>query len=276
MPPNWTAKLIAAALLLGVLGGGAYYWWRNRAPAMPPQLVQAEPPAPSAPAASAAPAVRHPIDPAASAPDGEPAAAPDVDRQVADALAALLGRQNLLTFLQPERFIRQAVATVDALGRDVAPPRLWPVLPTPGRFATAERDGVQRVADTNAQRYVPFVRFATAVDPARAAALYKRYYPHFQTAYEELGYPGRYFNDRLVDVIDLLLATPEPGGPLPVVLTQVKGPIPAAQPWTRYEFADPALEARPAGQKVLLRLGVDHARQLKAQLRAFRAEVAKP
>ncbi len=280
MPTNWTAKLIAAALLLGVAGGGAYYWWRHRAPPQPP-LVQAEPPlpvAPSAPqpAASAAPEIRHPLDGAASAPEGASEAPADLDRQVADALAALLGREDFLRFVLPEHFVRQAVATVDALGRDIAPPRLWPVTPTPGRFTTAPRDGAEWIAADNARRYAPFVRFASGVDPVRAAALYRRFYPRFQSAYEELGYPGRYFNDRLVEVIDLLLATPEPPAPPAVVLTQVRGPIPAARPWTRYEFADPSLEARPAGQKILLRVGAENAQALKAALRAFRAEIARP
>ena len=38
--------------------------------------------------------------------------------------------------------------------------------------------------------------------------MYKQYYPLFQQAYVDLGYPEGYFNDRLVEVIDHLLATP--------------------------------------------------------------------
>ena len=60
----------------------------------------------------------------------------------------------------------------------------------------------------NSQRYVALVLLAESVDAAAVAAAYRRMYPLFQQAYEELGYPGRYFNDRLVEVIDHLLATP--------------------------------------------------------------------
>ena len=72
-----------------------------------------------------------------------------------------------------------------------------------------------------------------------------------------------------------LLATPEPAGPLAVRLTEVKGPIESDRPWVRYEFADPALEALPAGSKMLLRMGSDHARVLKTKLTELRRAIAK-
>ncbi|HQU43635.1 MAG TPA: DUF3014 domain-containing protein, partial [Pirellulales bacterium] len=43
---------------------------------------------------------------------------------------------------------------------------------------------------------------------------------------------GKYFNDRLVSVIDHLLAAPEPAGPVALV-----------QPKIIYKFADPQLES---------------------------------
>jgi hypothetical protein len=102
-----------------------------------------------------------------------------------------------------------------------------------------------------------------------------RLYPLFQQSYQELGYPRGYFNDRLVEVIDQLLATPEPVGPLAVHLTEVKGPITSDRPWVRYEFADPALQALPAGSKMLLRMGPDNARRLKAKLAELRAAITR-
>ena len=82
-----------------------------------------------------------------------------------------------------------------------------------------------------------------AVDAAAAAAAYRRIYPQLQAAYEDIGYPGRYFNDRVVAVIDHLLATPEPTAPLLL-----------ERPKAMYIYSDPALEARSPGQKLLLRI----------------------
>ena len=77
-------------------------------------------------------------------------------------------------------------------------------------------------------------------------SLYVRHYPLFQQSYRELGYPNGHFNDRLVEAIDLMLATPESPAALKVV-----------QPKIFYEFADRDLEQLPAGQKLMLRIGRD-------------------
>jgi hypothetical protein len=74
-----------------------------------------------------------------------------------------------------------------------------------------------------------------------------------------LGYPGTYFNDRVVEVIDHLIATPE-----------IEGPLGLVQPKVLYEFADPKLEQLSAGQKILLRIGRANADKVKAKLREIR------
>lgn len=123
-------------------------------------------------------------------------------------------------------------------------------------------------------RYNAFVRFATGIDSAAVVALYVRMYPMLQQAYEDLGYPGKYFNNRLVEVIDQLLQTPEPEAPMELTLTRVKGPISENRPWLRYEYADPSMEARPAGQKILLRMGLRNTSALKGKLRDLRMRIA--
>jgi hypothetical protein len=84
----------------------------------------------------------------------------------------------------------------------------------------------------------------------------------FQHVYQDLGYPNGYFNDRLVQVIDSLLATPQPAGPIELT-----------RPNVMYVYADPALEARPAGQKLLLRMGPENAAVIKAKLKELRTIV---
>jgi hypothetical protein len=189
------------------------------------------------------------------------------------ALTDLLGGEAAASLLQLDDFPHRLVATVDNLARPHAPAVLWPVVPTPGRFTVDDREGEPLVAADNASRYTPFVLVAEAVDARRAVDLYVRLYPALQRAYEELGFPGRYFNDRLVEVIDLLLATPQTGYPLTLHLTQVKGPVESLRPWVRYEFADPALESLSAGQKILLRVGPVNQRRLKAKLAEIRREL---
>ena len=115
----------------------------------------------------------------------------------------------------------------------------------------------------NFERYKPLVAVVRDLDMQQLAAVYIRFYPLFQEAYQNLGYPNGYFNDRLVQVIDLMLATPQPRGPIELV-----------RPNVMYTFADPALEARPAGQKLLIRMGPQNAQTIKLKLTELRAAVA--
>ena len=48
-----------------------------------------------------------------------------------------------------------------------------------------------------------------AADTKQVARIYFHFYPLFQQAYENLGYPQKYFNDRLIEVIDDMLKAPE-------------------------------------------------------------------
>lgn len=232
-------------------------------------------PAPAQPVAQVAPA---PAAPAAEAPLHYPVEAPAGTGPLAAAdlpaaLMELLGRQAVTTFLQIDEFPRRFVATVDNLGRAHAPSRLWPVHPTAGRFTAEETAQGTVIAIDNSARYTPIVLLAEKIDTAAAVKLYQRMYPSLQAAYEELGFPRRYFNDRLVQVIDLLLATPPAPQAPELRLTEVKGPVPSVRPWVRYEYVDPALESLSSGQKIMLRVGPVNQRRLKAKLAEFRKQL---
>ena len=117
----------------------------------------------------------------------------------------------------------------------------------------------------NFARYAPWIELVDSLDANAAAALYKRLYPQFQSAYENLGNPDGYFNDRVVEVIDHLLSAPE----APATISLVR-------PNVYYEFADPALEGQSAGRKLLLRMGPGNAARVKAKLREIRAAHRDP
>ena len=260
----WIPRTALAALCAALLGGAGYVWWKRQQPRpVPPPVVAEAAPAPASAPASA-PAILHPV-PAASA----PVASDRLD----EAVTALVGKAAALQFLQLDDLPRRVVVTVDNLGRAHAAPALWPVNPTAPRFGVSGEGESARIAAANAERYAGFVRFVESVDAARAVELYFAMYPQFQRAYEELGYPNRYFNDRLIEVIDLLLATPEPAQAPRVQLTEVQGPVKPARPWAHYEYVDPQLQSLAAGQKLLVRMGPEHERRLKARLRELKRQL---
>ena len=277
---HFSRGLIALIVVLG-LGGIAYLWWQK-------QQMQIQAPVAAVELPSTEPVVQAPEPPASQAPANYPIEAvaalqaaskplPPLDMQgdaVRDALIALMGRQSVLSFFDLDDFARRMVATIDNLARPHASVRLWPVVPAPARFLVLERDGQMYVAKGNADRYSAFVRFASGIDTAGAVALYVRMYPMLQKAYASLGYPNKQFNNRLVEVIDHLLQTPEPEKPITLTLTQVQGPIAVQRPWVRYEYIDPDLQSRSAGQKILMRMGVPHTQTLKAKLRELRQRIA--
>ncbi len=269
--------VFAAVVAAGI--GGALYWWRRpqAPPPSPPPVAQvlapSTPPPPPPPDASE-PAIRHPIAPSASEPRALPPLA-ESDALLGKVLGDLLGRKSVLSFLNINGFVNRFVATVDNLAREQATIGLWPVIPMAGRFGTETRADASVISTQNADRYAAFVRFAEAVDTRRAVALYVRLYPLCQRAYEDLGYPGKYFNDRVVEVIDHLLATPEVAGPIEVKLPEVPGAIKPTTPGSLYQFKDAALEARSAGQKILLRVGRENAVKLKAKLVDIRHQLTR-
>lgn len=276
-PPGMRAKrpfaAVVAALALLVGLGAYYYFWTRAQVAAPPEVPAA---AASAPAAAAEPGILHPIEKVPGAADpGTLAGLPPLppldlsDTMAMNSLSTVLNGDATLRLLIPGDIIRHMVATVDNLPRQAMAARLVPVKPVPGAFETTQSATGTRLAAHNALRYAPYVLGAEAIDTSRLVGLYVRLYPLFQQAYLELGYPDGYFNDRLIAVIDHLLAAPEPQGQVELV-----------QPKVLYQFADPDLEARSSGQKIMMRVGLENERRLKAKLREIRkalvAEVPKP
>ena len=249
---------IAAAVTAVVVAFCGWQWYaaRQRA-AAPAALASAPAPAP----VSAAPAILHPIPSDATGAAALPALA-DSDQLVQDSLAGVLGRSPVGQFLVPQNIVRHIVVTVDNLPRKKVAVQLRPVRPTAGQTVTGTQGDIVTLGEANFARYTPLVRIAQSADVKALAVVYQRLYPLFQQAYEDLGYPDKYFNDRLVEVIDQLLEAPE-----------VPAPISLVQPKVFYEYADAGLEARSAGQKLLIRMGPANARVIKAKLKEFRAEI---
>ena len=273
-------RVIAGVVVL--VAAGVWFWWQ---PA-PAPVASAE--APSAPgtlppvavaAASdalpgaSAPVIRHPVAPAVADAPAAASGAVAAPFDFESALVALFGRQSVLAMFQTEDFARRVVATVDNLGRADASARLWPVNPTGGRFKLTQQGGADVISADNGLRYTPFVLLVESVDLQRLVALYTQQYPRFQQAYESIGYPKGYFNDRLVEVIDLLLATPVVDAPIRVRLPVINGPVQPTRFWVMYEFDDAARQSLSSGQKILLRMGPINARRLKLKLAEIRQQV---
>ena len=270
---RWPWVLVAFA----VLAAAGWLFRDNLRGLMPPSAPSsaatapapapsAAPPGPLAAPAASPPPIQHPIDPAAAADAAIPALA-DSDAAAWSELATLAGSEAPLALLIRDHLIQRAVTMIDNLPQRRVAARTLALKPVPGQLQiSTDAAGTSAIAEANAQRYAPYVQAFTQADAGAMVAAYRRFYPLFQQAYVELGYPKGYFNDRLVQVIDHLLQAPVPATPPAVIADARTG---------KYRFVDPALESLSVGQKALLRLGPTQAEAVRKQLQAIRAALVR-
>lgn len=248
---------LVVLLVLGGFAAGFYYWQMEQEPPPPPSAV-----APTEPAPEPAPLIRHPVKKAPVSEKSLPATLESSDEALLEALTDFFGQKAVQEFFDVKEAVRRFVVTVDTLPRKQVPLRYRLFKPVAGQFlATGEGENYLTDPD-NYRRYKSYVLLADAVDAKKLVAVYTRFYPLFQQEYVNLGYPKGYFNDRLVEAIDDLLAAPE-----------IPGRIKLVRPKVMHLFADPALEELSAGQKIMIRMGIENATRIKARLREARKEL---
>jgi hypothetical protein len=279
------------ALLLIVLAAAAYYYvmvYESSVEETPP------PPIPTAAIERPVPEPEPepepvPVEPAEEVIEVEPGpeivdetiALPPLaesDDLVFESISGLAGEASVMRFFVSDNVVSRFVASVDALTSRQVPGQIMVVRDLEGKFvatANEQPDIVIRNSEgdpipqfvlnpANYKRYDPQVEMFEALDTQELITLYRDFAPLSQQAYVELGYPDGDFKARLIEVIDSLLSTPE-----------ISEPPRLIKPEAFYLFANPDLEALPAGQKALLRMGPMNAQRVKAKLREIRAALAQ-
>jgi len=262
-----TKLLVLIALAAGLAGTLWYFRDALFLVADEPAVVLPEPVVADVPAQKGP---IHPLTPLRSPAsfDGELVALPPLDDSDSYFLLALIDSFGPAVgrVLVNEALIDKFVATVDNLTRSHVAEKIRPVgrLPEAFRVDAAGNNGQFYLSLDNYERYDLLVKLIARADLEVVAATYRRFYPLFQESYVRLGYPNGYFNDRVVEVIDHLLLTPAPDEPIRL-----------ARPHVLFEFADAELEALSSGQKLLIRMGGEHAARIKQVLRGLRTLITK-
>ncbi len=268
-------------IVLLIVGVAAAVWWYPFQPAEEPAVAERTLfPDPGIP-----PQPRHPLpetqpepSPPAIEGDGEaeseqeavPAPEPDPlpeleesDPYLTDLLAGIVGDEAVTAWLITDRIAERTVVFINSLDDLPVPVELRPIAPVPGEVLVAEEQGQPYWSGNNFARYQPFIEMMDAVSPAEAASLYIRNYPLFQEAYAALVPETRFFNDRLVEIIDHLSGMP----------TSSDAEF-ALEPYEAvYRYADVNLEEASSGHKLLMRIGPDNAETALDWLMRFRAEI---
>ena len=254
-------------IILLLLGIALYAGWKRYFGSQQPQPLVID--QPQIPVVVEQPPIRYPVPTEElAAPPGDTAAPTEKfqplppleesDAGLRSALERLFAGQPLDRLLLFDNLVKRMVITTDNLMTPSLPVERRPTQSAPGIFTAADDSGNAVISPQNYPRYAPFIQLAQAAGTRQIAAVYVHFYPLLQQAYANLGYRG-YFNDRLIEVIDHLLAAPV-----------VAEPIPLLRPEVLYLFADPQLEALSSGQKLMIRMGQENAAKLKDKLRELR------
>lgn len=267
--------ILAVIVVLGVLAW--LFWPKAEAPQqqpLPPPVMEQEtqpaelPPEPKA-VDNQAQTTEPPVveEEAVETEAAEPAAEPlpalnDSDSAVRADLQALLPAQSPLRTQEPALISKFTQILATAVEGYL--PQRQKLIASPDQPFLVIRDGDNLYLDSDSyQRFSPYVQAFVALDNDSLLAFLNKWQPLFKEAYGQLGLDGDRFDDNLVTIIDLALATPEPAEPIRL-----------KQPKVLYQFADMQLERLPPIQKILIRMGPDNRAKVKAKLGELKAALA--
>lgn len=173
-------------------------------------------------------------------------------------LAEVIGADALAEYLIKSQILSRLVSTVDSLTSRQVAPQINPIKTADDKMVVDTDGDVVTMSAQNFARYDGYVGVMQRASTESVISMYKYYSPLLQIAWEENGGQGQ-FRDRLIEVIDSLLETPD-----------VPGPVHLTKYEAVYLFAEPELESMTAGQKILVRMGSVNAEVVKEKLSEIR------
>ena len=269
---NSSTTMIVIVVLALLAVAAAFFFLRDDAPVASQSVTTPVVATPQAMASSSAASVAPLVEYTPPPPVVEVEPLPGLNESDSSVLAALeqLRGEGLVQLLVPQEMLRKFVLAVNNIAEGKVIHEYRPVSSPPPPFI-AETFSVmiegtavdqERISPNNFQRYEPYVTTLALIDSDAAIAVYRRFYPLLEEAFRELGLKKPNFHSVMIAAIDNILAAPDTQGDLLLV-----------HPKVFYQYADPALEALPQTHKLMLRMGPENARSVKASLRQLRARL---
>ena len=178
------------------------------------------------------------------------------DQLIRDGVVSLTRHERINAWLAPSELIRKFVAFVDNIAHGQVAKEPVRVLAPQGQFLASKIDDEVFELDLRSyDRYNLFTEIVVSIDARRAAEFYHLLRPLIQSAYDELGYGKKPFDDVMFQAIGRLLETPV-----------IDRPIRLVRPVVMYKFEEERLESLSAAQKQMIRMGPRNTRLLQAKL----------
>ena len=245
--PRRIGWVIAAVIMLAIVGGVAYSIWRDRTAATPAKTT-APPRAVSQPATSQPKTLvgeSIPLPPLA-----------ETDAIVRELVGQLSSHPAIASWLATKGLIGNFTVVTLNIAEGQSPTTHLRALTPKGRFQTKGSGSALAVDPRSYDRYNGYGEAASAIDATGTARLYLTLKPRVLDAYRELGYPDGNFDRVLERAIGQLLAVP--------VLDDA---VPLRPKTLSFAYADPRLESLSPAQKQLLRMGPRNVQAVQAKLR---------
>lgn len=176
------------------------------------------------------------------------------DELVRETLLKSLGSAS--AWLPEDDILRRQAVLLSALqtGAVLRKPIEFPA--PEGKFRIEQRGDRVILSTSNFRRYQALISLMEAVNVNAVAGWFRRFEPLLEEAWLELGNDRRTLQKAIADALELAIATPDIDAELDLV-----------RPGVMYKYADPALEALPDIQKLLLRAGPDNRARIKTRCR---------
>ncbi len=260
------SRLPVLLVAIAILAVAAYLIFRSGQPEPEPEMTELPPPPIAVPPPP-------PPPPAPDIPQAEPEQTvteppfvlpsleqsdPVLRAQLAD--LSDVGDYNL--WLQTDNLVPKSTAFIDGLSRGVIMRKILPINPPAEKFSALLENDRLWLDEASYHRYDGLTTLLTSIDSNALVDIFHKFRPLLEQAYGELGYKPEDLDNSLIRAIDLLLATPD-----------IDEPVELVQESVLYQYADPNLEALPAVQKQLLRMGPENTVKIKQYLQDLRTEL---
>jgi len=181
-------------------------------------------------------------------------------------LPEITWRKELLMLVVDEDMIRRFVVFTDNFSQGIIAYEHSPLVLPKVKFTPKTDSASQNVwqwDENSSKRFSIYIDLLRSIDSNSLVQWYLEVKPLIDEAYQELGYEDD-FTDTLQSAITRILDMELPKSSMALI-----------QPSVMYKFANPALEALPDSDKLLLRLGKDNLLVMKAVLLELHEKLAQ-
>ncbi|SQH74226.1 conserved protein of unknown function [Shewanella benthica] len=264
---NTNTLTLVAVTVAAFIAGGAYYYFQAGEPEPVPLPVEVvditEEPLVSI-ADIAEPVIEDIIEPKIIEAEPQVQVEPlptlsNSDGYVHKKTVEIADGMKIEPLLVEKDLLRHFVVFVDNLAQGELARKVSPLKAPDKIFTVSDITNKTYLNPDSYHRYDLYANFVANLDEQQLAATYKALTPLLEEAFEELGYGDMSFKQRLLQAIDIMLAAPV-----------IEQPIELDGVSVNYQFVDPQLEALANAQKLLLRMGPENTKKVKAALRKLK------